>query len=874
MTRWMYPPEHLRTLDSFDPVIAGARYQLSRELSLEIWEQVRAEATDSTGRCDEARARRRFHELAAGRHAQSGKPAPDVGRRTRVGVELDGDAFDAWRGGDRSARIPGRTNLVLAEAQRWKQPERAWGDARGEAAPSPTYPEPPRASEAAPDAEASLAAHRPGSPDRVRGIHGPLRPPPPVLTALFGGTSLRGPRRRTDENQLSRFPVPMPRPSPEMPAAVMRSAERTEIGPDAAALVARARTGGVPLDGALRTALEAAFGVPLDDVRVHTGAQADAAARALGARAFAIGRDVFFRSGSYEPERREGQRLIAHEVVHTVQARGIAAPLSDETAVSQPGDALEQQADAFADAFARRLDEARTNPPSALSRSSAPQADVEGRLDAEGKTEAAGALAVPPLAPAPAGTPPIFRFYPPEHVELGDAASGNESTDIEVQFDDGTLHKLSFGQLVALADVFDSVADLKAKAALKPAIAVQYALSWKLRIGKEPAGHDDIKKQVRDHILEILATNLDHFGDEAKGAYKKEHANALAKAFEAGAGNDQAAFGEAVATEAFCQHYLSDLFAGGHIRTPRREIKDWYDTQFPRSNDRFVNNMTSSLMVYFKDHDAIPWWVPDDKVSSRIKGNIVAMGGAAIATASVGDLVGAAFHNLDSSGLQVVSDVDENGNVVAGGHHWEAKGDDHLHDAGGEMTKKMAVAAMTASRRELDAARDAGKKATGGKYMAKPDLLAARDAAIKGLAPYRAERFLPREDTGNAKNKQYNWHWGQLDSDLAAELTSVVKKHLIGELRNKASAQPATKIVDEDSDISVGDLHLGTKHVHLELPLQAALVAYCDHLDGNPLQGLVEVLGGAKAQGVPPPKPPPPPDPDPTHVGAWDSEEW
>lgn len=703
-------------------------------------------------------------------------------------------------------------------------------------------------------------------------------------------------------------------PSPAASAAVMRSAERTEIGPDAAERIARARAGGVQLDDALRPLLEAALGARLDDVRVHTGAEADAAARALGARAFAIGQDVFFRHGSYEPHQRDGQRLIAHEVAHAIQARGNAAPIGDDTTVSEPGDALEQQADAFADAFARGLDDRRAAAPRAGRWPAGTHADVDAAADASAGTSAGidagidagtdaepqawidvaagtgatgdaatrprtaaapttgGAWAAPQLAPAvaPAGGLPIFRFYPPEHVELGDAASGNETTDIEVQFDDGTTHKLTFGQLVALADVFDSVADIKEKAKLKPAIAVQYALSWKLGIGKEPAGHDDIKKQVRDHILEILAKNLDHFGDAAKGAYKKEHAEALAKAFEAGAGNDQAAFGEAVALEAFCQHYLSDLFAGGHIRTPRTEIKDWYDARFPRSNDRFVENMTNWLVGYFNEKDAIPWYVPDDMVAARVRGSIVTMGGAAIATASVGDIVGAAFHNLDSKGLNVVSDVDESGNAVAGGYHWEAKGDDHLHADPKETTKKMTVAAMTASRRELDAARDAGKKTTGGKYMAKDQLLAARDAAINAMQPYRAERFLPREDKGNPSNKQYNWHWGQLDADLAAAVTDVVKKNLIGVLRAKGAEQNATKIVDEDFTVK----GVNVKHIHMELPQRDAINDYCDHLDGNPLQGLVEILGGAPAQGVPPPKPPPPPDPDPTHVGAWDSEEW
>lgn len=140
-----------------------------------------------------------------------------------------------------------------------------------------------------------------------------------------------------------------------LPAAVMRSAERSEIDPEAAELVTRARGAGAPLDDVLRPLLESALGAGLGNVRVHTGAEADAAARALGARAFAIGDDVFFRDGTYDPRAHDGQRLIAHEVAHTVQARGAAPPTSEAVAVSQPGDALEHEADAFADAFADAL---------------------------------------------------------------------------------------------------------------------------------------------------------------------------------------------------------------------------------------------------------------------------------------------------------------------------------------------------------------------------------------------------------------------------------------------------------------------------------------------------------------------------------------
>lgn len=593
------------------------------------------------------------------------------------------------------------------------------------------------------------------------------------------------------------------------PAVPRTSGSGAEPASDAVGAAGRMRAAALPI----AQRVQQVTGVDVGNATVHTDESAATAASGVGARAFARGQDIYFGAGQLRPGTREGDLVIAHELAHTAQQRGGSGGCAQAFTTGSP-DAAEREANEVA------------------------QRAVDG----------GGAM---PVSAAPVA---VFRFYPPEHVKLGDEATGNESTDIEVQFDDSTTHKLTFGQIVALADCFDSVADIKAKAALKPAIAVQYALSWKLGIGSEPAGHDDIKKQVRDHILEILATNMDHFGDEAKGNYKKEHTEALVKAFEAGASNDQGAFGEAVALEAFCQHYLSDLFAGGHVRTPRREIKDWYETLFPKSNHLFVANMTDWIVSYCEHQGAIPWWVPDSEVAPEVNANIFKLGGAAIATASVGDIVGAAHHNLDNQGLGVVSDVDESGNAVQGGYHWESKGDDHLKES--QTTEKMAVAAMAASRKELDAARAAGKTAAGGKFMTKPDLLAARDAAIKGMQPYRAERFIPREDKGNAKNKQYNWHWGNLDDDLAAEVGRLVKSNLIGILRAKAGEQPEKKIIDRD-------VAKGLKHLHMELPVRAAMLDYCDHLDINPLQGLVEILGNAPAQ-IPPPKP---------KVGAWDSEE-
>jgi hypothetical protein len=77
--------------------------------------------------------------------------------------------------------------------------------------------------------------------------------------------------------------------------------------------------GGSPLSPGLRALFEPRFGYDFSDVRVHTGPAAAGTAQALGARAFAVGRDVFFGAGEYQPTSARGQRLVAHELTHTIQ---------------------------------------------------------------------------------------------------------------------------------------------------------------------------------------------------------------------------------------------------------------------------------------------------------------------------------------------------------------------------------------------------------------------------------------------------------------------------------------------------------------------------------------------------------------------------
>lgn len=76
---------------------------------------------------------------------------------------------------------------------------------------------------------------------------------------------------------------------------------------------------GHPLDPATRAFFEPRLGQDLSHVRIHADQQASNSARTIHALAYTIGNDISFAHGRYSPHTDEGKRLLAHELVHTVQ---------------------------------------------------------------------------------------------------------------------------------------------------------------------------------------------------------------------------------------------------------------------------------------------------------------------------------------------------------------------------------------------------------------------------------------------------------------------------------------------------------------------------------------------------------------------------
>ncbi|MEW1659478.1 DUF4157 domain-containing protein, partial [Streptomyces sp. NPDC093707] len=108
---------------------------------------------------------------------------------------------------------------------------------------------------------------------------------------------------------------------------------------------------GQPLDLSVRRELEEQLGHDFSQVRLHTGRDAGQLAELMGADAFAVGQDVFFREGTYRPGTADGRRLLAHELLHTVQnPHGLGALRAgrDLGAVSLPQEAVEREAESAA----------------------------------------------------------------------------------------------------------------------------------------------------------------------------------------------------------------------------------------------------------------------------------------------------------------------------------------------------------------------------------------------------------------------------------------------------------------------------------------------------------------------------------------------
>ena len=121
------------------------------------------------------------------------------------------------------------------------------------------------------------------------------------------------------------------------------------VHPSVQSKIDSTRGSGAALDTNVANKLSPSLG-DLSDVRVHTDSTAHDLNHAVSAKAFATGSDVYFAKDQYKPNTTDGDKLLAHELAHVAQQRG--APTSGPLTVSNPGDAMENEAESVADKIA------------------------------------------------------------------------------------------------------------------------------------------------------------------------------------------------------------------------------------------------------------------------------------------------------------------------------------------------------------------------------------------------------------------------------------------------------------------------------------------------------------------------------------------
>lgn len=170
-----------------------------------------------------------------------------------------------------------------------------------------------------------------------------------------------------------RVQLKRPTAAPQGSSGLQRGAAE-RIAPPIVHEVLRSR--GEPLDPGTRDSMETRFGHDFSQVRVLADARAAESAKAVNSLAFTVGRQVVFAKGRYAPHTPEGTRLLAHELTHTIQQSGVAAP-DQPLCIEPPGTSLERAAE---DRSARLTNSSSALAPIhriALQRQPAPAPEIE-----------------------------------------------------------------------------------------------------------------------------------------------------------------------------------------------------------------------------------------------------------------------------------------------------------------------------------------------------------------------------------------------------------------------------------------------------------------------------------------------------------------
>jgi hypothetical protein len=217
----------------------------------------------------------------------------------------------------------------------------------------------------------------------------------------------------------------------------------------------------------------------------------------------------------------------------------------------------------------------------------------------------------------------LQRFAEREHKLIGDTAWGSAETfELAPGFD------ISFGDAVALGDYFEDFDAIKRIAEVPgKGVGTQGELRYVLwvdiwdRPTKDKMGvwYDRYAVFHRQQLNKFYdQRNIGHFPNPVEGdtersrldvdirrtkdggapagagaVYRRIHQEALTKAYEAGRAGKKP--DEAMLTDGFACHFLTDAFSAGHAKTARKTVKEYWNGKVPNFDKKMIRWLADEI---------------------------------------------------------------------------------------------------------------------------------------------------------------------------------------------------------------------------------------------------------------------------------------
>lgn len=591
----------------------------------------------------------------------------------------------------------------------------------------------------------------------------------------------------------------------------------------------------------LVTQLNEAFSTDFSSVKINTNSKQ---AEDLGAHAFASGNNVHFAPGKFQPDTSEGRELIGHEFAHVQQQKtsNIKSTNQKNGVGINDDKSLEADADAKGKQFAN------------MGSSNGDTSQL--------KTDNSEASSESP-----------FQLYgSQEHSDLGDSGSGNAVYNVPNPEPYKIKFHLTHGDLVMLSgdyfDPRDSLPDgspnpnslflMMKNPSLKPGqmLGTQdeiiYAI-YKIKpkdarfakggIWENLAGEDKFSDAVKEahnnRYLNLAANNQEHFvapkgkeegpggklGHSAGGSYRALHEAAILEAYKAGQTNGDNTF--ALMREGAAQHFLTDYFAAGHVRTPRQSIRDYWGKLYPLFWSNLKKKIAMDIAIYINDNENLGYFASVHQIYDNLHTEIVDKT-KELPPIGFDDLVSMVAHDLDNEeGLIVKNDV---------GIKWRTYGDSNLHKS--QETKKHASHAVKLGIADVEFAYSLGSG--GSSSIPEKELYekVRSHGQLVDNGKYAPEQMVPhlvQEENGkqNWKAKDFSNLWvTKVRDDINKTYGDLIKEsvktgelsHQMGDMANKFPESQEVK---------------GVFTVH---PKKAFEKGFFENLQNSPFSGLNSII--------------------------------